>query len=519
VAWLEQAQERYRTANLSDAARILDEAMDGQAKIPDEAIILRSRLYLREKPSLAVAFLTDVLPRLHVETSQAEALLVLGAAYARVSDFRDAKSKFDLADRKLTGDSSPVEQVRAELAYQRAAALWMQRKIAEAERELAPALDARLRGSYIEALTLRGALYAAREKYESQAGVLLEALRSVTSVEPVNVYHWAHVTAQLSYLSRELPNQSIRNVAFEQVDRVPWTADLGAMEFNALKAVGWRRALEGDYINAFRYLKRASSRAPTAAWRVMASCDRAYLAASLGEPRWAEQERDDAANLAEQVEWRAINSEERIALLLLAELYAPHDGALAMSYVARFQETGDRFSAVLSSNGDRRVEAMVAYSLGFVHQHLDEPVDAEASYKESFEIYADLGYEWRAARAAVGLAQVARDSEGWLKTARAKLRHYPMSWLMTQLNALEGDVGVSFLPEQRKQSAETKGLEDLTPAQREVYDLLLKGISTREIAEQLERSEFTVRNHIKAVFKKLGVNSRVALMSSSLTAK
>jgi two-component system nitrate/nitrite response regulator NarL len=57
---------------------------------------------------------------------------------------------------------------------------------------------------------------------------------------------------------------------------------------------------------------------------------------------------------------------------------------------------------------------------------------------------------------------------------------------------------------------------ELTPAQHEVYEQLLKGLSTRDIAEELDRSEFTVRNHIKAIFKKLKVNSRASLLSASL---
>ncbi len=484
-------------------------------QIPDAALVLRSRLYLRERPSKAIAFLTDALARLEPGQMRAEALMLLGAAYARVDDFRNSKSKFDLAARGLSGNSPQTLEVRAELSYQKASALWMQRKISDAEHELAAALEAHGDGSYVEALTLRGALYAAREKYESQAGVLLEALRCVTTSEPINVYRWAHVAAQLSYLCRELPNQSIRKVAFEQVDRIPWTSDLADIEFNALKAVGWRRALEGDYFNAFRYLKRASASAPTTPWLVVAGCDRAYLAASLGEPRWAEQELGEAAALAESVEWRAVSGEQRFALLLLAELYAPHDGALAMSYVARFRETGTKFSPVLSSNADRRVDAMVAYSIGYVHQHLGEADDAEASYKESFGIYDAIGYDWRAGRAAIGLAQVTGDS-AWYKIARQKLRHYPTSWLAGQLNALEGRSGNSPL-QGPAMASQPKGVEDLTPAQREVYELLLKGMPTRKIAEKLDRSEFTVRNHIKVVFKKLGVNSRIALMTSSLS--
>jgi DNA-binding CsgD family transcriptional regulator len=388
----------------------------------------------------------------------------------------------------------------------------MQRKLDEAARELKPVLEARESGSYLDALVLKGAIYAARGRFENQGSTLLEALRNVLSSEVKDVYRWGHVVWQLSVLSRELPNQSIRNVAFEQVDKVPWTDDLAQPRFNSLKAVGWRRALDGDYFNAFRYLKRAAECAHSLPWRVMASCDRAYLAASLGEARWSEQELQEAAELAERVEWRAIDGEERVALLLLAELYAPIDGALALSYVARFQETGDRFKAVLSFNADRRVEALVSYSLGYVREHLGDVEEAEELYRKAFTIYDDIGYDWRAGRAAMGLFQVKRDPS-WLDVAAKKLKPYPLSWLATRLKRLAPAEMSSSRP------AETvlrrRAAQELTPSQAEVYELLLTGAATRDIAKTLGRSEFTVRNHIKAIFKKLKVNSRAALLSAT----
>lgn len=48
----------------------------------------------------------------------------------------------------------------------------------------------------------------------------------------------------------------------------------------------------------------------------------------------------------------------------------------------------------------------------------------------------------------------------------------------------------------------------LTPRENEVYDLLANGFSNREIAEQLDLSEGTVRVYLSAIYNKLGVNSR-----------
>jgi DNA-binding NarL/FixJ family response regulator len=50
----------------------------------------------------------------------------------------------------------------------------------------------------------------------------------------------------------------------------------------------------------------------------------------------------------------------------------------------------------------------------------------------------------------------------------------------------------------------------LTPRQREVLGLLLKGKSNKEIARTLNLSEGTVKVHMAGLFRALGVNTRAA---------
>ena len=48
----------------------------------------------------------------------------------------------------------------------------------------------------------------------------------------------------------------------------------------------------------------------------------------------------------------------------------------------------------------------------------------------------------------------------------------------------------------------------LTTREKEVFTLLVSGLSTKEIASSLKISEKTVRNHISNVMQKLGVKGR-----------
>lgn len=48
----------------------------------------------------------------------------------------------------------------------------------------------------------------------------------------------------------------------------------------------------------------------------------------------------------------------------------------------------------------------------------------------------------------------------------------------------------------------------LTKREKQIFNLLIKNMSTREIAAELSISEKTVRNHISNVMQKLGVKGR-----------
>ena len=59
----------------------------------------------------------------------------------------------------------------------------------------------------------------------------------------------------------------------------------------------------------------------------------------------------------------------------------------------------------------------------------------------------------------------------------------------------------------------------LTKREREVFELLIQNKTTNEIAETLNISEKTVRNHISNVIQKLGVSSRSSAIIELLKLK
>ena len=76
-------------------------------------------------------------------------------------------------------------------------------------------------------------------------------------------------------------------------------------------------------------------------------------------------------------------------------------------------------------------------------------------------------------------------------------------------------VGVFGLLEDRPDDPLLAPHPDLTPRQVEVLRLLEQGRSTKQIAAELHLSTETARNHVRRLFRALGVNSRLEAVAAA----
>jgi DNA-binding CsgD family transcriptional regulator len=103
--------------------------------------------------------------------------------------------------------------------------------------------------------------------------------------------------------------------------------------------------------------------------------------------------------------------------------------------------------------------------------------------------------------------------------ARLRLRDTAGNWVMLHASALAGGTGgdtLAVVVEPAK-SADIAPIVieayGLTPRERDVVRAIARGSSTPQIATELHLSAHTVRDYIKSVFEKIGVNSRAELVA------
>jgi DNA-binding CsgD family transcriptional regulator len=148
---------------------------------------------------------------------------------------------------------------------------------------------------------------------------------------------------------------------------------------------------------------------------------------------------------------------------------------------------------------DARRAAYAQYSTGVVELALGNKKRGLTELREARKVFERFGYDFRVARCLADEFKATGNAD-LLSPIEEKLRNYQQSWLVAELRGTIGGTKSTTLP----------------PMQQRVFDELCQGKATSEIARSLGRSEWTISNHIKEIFKAFGVKSRSALLAEAV---
>ena len=480
--------ERAFTAADFDRCRELVDAGGGF-----DAVLAGARLAIRERRYLEIiATLSDVGKGSAGDRIARDVLL--GAALGFTRDYTGGRRLIERALKEMkAGDEWYYDAI-----HYRGLIAWMKqehREAAEAGEEQLLSSDPNKRA---RARILLSWVALRRGEILRQVDELQKALDELDSAETPDEFLRANALTTLALLCRELPLHEVGDRVRSVYEALPWTSGLRLDRFHVTRFLAAIDELDGNELAAFAGFRKAAKLAPSDHWSVLCFLDRALLAKNTGELAFATEQLMEAHEIAQRVPWNEATGEERAALLVLAELFAHDDPAIAEQYLARFRTLATSVIPILSYGTDPRVKGFESYSQGIAWVHLGDAEEGKAALTEAWSIFEDFNYAWRAALCALALYECTHDRR-WVQRAGRQIEPWPQSWIARRVAEAT--------------SNSVLRLDRIPPAKREVLELVRAGRRNTEIARQLGRSPNTVRNQLSQLFQTFNVKSRAELVA------
>lgn len=492
---LQTAVDFARRARRDEALAQLVDCEDWPQPLNEQGLLVRADVLTRRDPILGLEMLAAHSEAFASSSGRFGYYVSSACAYVNTRNFDGAREMLASAEPFVEDDLTRA----ARLAYEKARLQWSTRQYDPESNDLAVALSDPEPAAQFRALGLRSWMHAALEDYPSQTRDLLLAMREfeehgvACDVNVVAIYLHG-----LLRLAVELGDSDAVRAGEAAYQNIEWTRDIADLQFMCVRALAWHAFHEGESGRAQWLFKDSKELAPTLAWQVMAHVDRAYVARMNGNEAWAAEELAQAANLAREIEWESTHGEERQALVMLAELFAPTDMAQAQRYVSTYIRLGiDSMSPTLAAAHERRFVAYEKYASGRVQAVLGNTKLAADSLEFAYDVFAQIRHSFRAALAAAALYDLTED-RAWLEKARAQATHFSKSPIARKLRDLDRDEDQRALP-------------GLTPMQRQIAIALCEGVDLDDLSHRFSRSRYTLQKQIEIVFKALGVQSKHAL--------
>ncbi len=169
-----------------------------------------------------------------------------------------------------------------------------------------------------------------------------------------------------------------------------------------------------------------------------------------------------------------------------------------------------------------RLCASFGDALGYIRREkfilavVDLSLTDEVVWEQSTSLEHLEGYDLLAQTKAAGIPTIVVSGVASVgEIQRAYTQHSIFAYLEKQ--AFDRNTFRRLVEEARVSSRDVSELGRLTDREREVFDLLARGMTNKEIADALVITTNTVKRHLKAIFEKLEVHTRSAAAAKAVS--
>jgi hypothetical protein len=494
---LEQAVDAERRARRDEALDLLAGCAEWPTPYQEQGLLLRADVLTAREAIAGLQELAAHADAFNTADARVGYFLSSARAYMKARNLDAAEAMLESAQAAL----GEAHESRAyEVAYARARLSWNRREYDPQNEDLAFAIRSSDAAVRFNALNLRAWMHAGHENYRATMADLVACLRVYREHGlACGIANVAGCVQSIFGISYELLDFNAEREAELVFDTIEWTPDLESIRYQSLRSLAWCAFLRGDSARAQWLLKDSKDAAPSDAWKTMAHVDRAYIARVNLNDAWAAEELYEAHGLARKVDWHATRDEERMALVMLAVLFAPIDLGHAQRYVSTFIElgSGNLSPAIEASHDPRRAVAAQKYAAGRVHGMLGNKSLGIRNLEEAYRMFSELEFDFRAALVAEALYELTNDTR-WQQTACIHAAKFPACAIAQRLNA----------PALQSKNDEPEGL---TLTQRQIAIAHCQGVEVEDLSRRFSRSTFTIEKQLQAIYAAFGVRSRSGL--------
>jgi tetratricopeptide (TPR) repeat protein len=337
----------------------------------------------------------------------------------------------ETAEREISERSCP--RFTSHAALFRALLSWARRDLSATEAYARSAMSASQPETRALAGQFLGFVAASRGRYMEQIALLENALAELDTLPARDLWVEVSILENISGIVSGLYLPAVARRMSDRAEAIEWPDEMQMQHHHVMRSLAYSRSLGSDPFLPFEYLDKAAALAPSAVWRLVSRLDRIFLVQEMSGDRIVRDfdiaaEIERAEEIAATIDWKGAEGEQRIGLLLLADILAVRRPDDAAHYLALCRTLQGPMSPLLMAKSDARWIASENFIEGVIIAKNGERDRGIELIRQAFAFWNNVGYSSNATRAAIKLYELTGE-ERHIEWAFKESRRYPSSWL------------------------------------------------------------------------------------------